>query len=173
MGIRKRPLLGLDSAMDGLDVRIVRLGPMRVASVRAVSEAPERDAWGKLRTWAEPRDLLDDDDRHPIFGFNNPNPTRGRADYGYELWIKVEPDLEPSAEVQTMDFAGGLYAVTECKLNGDPKGSVPEVWKALWEWTKSSEYSWRQDTHELERVINPRADEADIVLELYLPIEQT
>jgi DNA gyrase inhibitor GyrI len=157
--------------MIDLDVRIVRLGPMRVASVRAVGEAPESDAWGKLRTWAEPRNLLAESELHPVFGFNNPNPSRDRKDYGYELWIKVEPDIAPSAEVQTKDFAGGLYAVTECRLHGDPKGRVPEVWRALWEWTESSEYAWRQDTHELERVKNPRAGEEELVLELYLPIE--
>ncbi len=43
-----------------MDVRIERLMPLRVASVRVISEAPERDAWEKLRAWAEPRGLLED-----------------------------------------------------------------------------------------------------------------
>ena len=33
----------------GPEVRLVRLELMRVASVRAVSQSPERDAWEKLR----------------------------------------------------------------------------------------------------------------------------
>ena len=44
--------------MSDLDVRIVKLEPMRVASVRAVSESPEVDAWSKLRSWAEPKGFL-------------------------------------------------------------------------------------------------------------------
>ena len=32
--------------MSDLEVRIVKLDPMRVASVRVVSETPEVDAWG-------------------------------------------------------------------------------------------------------------------------------
>ena len=58
--------------MTESDVRIVKLEPMRVASVRAISETPERDAWEKVRTWAEPKGLLADIEKHPIFGFNNP-----------------------------------------------------------------------------------------------------
>ena len=42
------------------DVRIVKLEPMRVASVRAISETPERDAWEKVRAWAEPKGMLKD-----------------------------------------------------------------------------------------------------------------
>lgn len=38
-----------DEKMTNLTVRIVKLPPMRVASVRAISEAPERDAWEKIR----------------------------------------------------------------------------------------------------------------------------
>ena len=62
--------------MVDLDVRIVRLPPMLVACFRALSESPENEAWNKLRMWADPRGLLDDPERHPVYGFNNPRRLR-------------------------------------------------------------------------------------------------
>jgi DNA gyrase inhibitor GyrI len=157
--------------MSDLEVRIVKLEPMHVASVRAISGSPERDAWEKLRAWAEPKGLLDNVEKHPVFGFNNPNPSSDRKEYGYEFWIRIDPDTEPGGEIEAKDFAGGLYAVTTCKLLGDPKGNVPEVWMKLWEWVQASRYKWRK-THELEKAHNPIVPEEDLVLDLYLPIEE-
>ncbi|MFQ5789311.1 MAG: GyrI-like domain-containing protein [Acidobacteriota bacterium] len=154
--------------MTRLEVRIVRLEPMRVASVRAVSETPERDAWEKMRAWAGPKGLLDDLAEHLVFGFNNPAPSQDRKDYGYELWIGVDPGIESEGEVEVKDFEGGLYAVTTCTLLGDP--NVLETWKKLWEWVESSKFKWRH-THELEKALDPHAPEEDLVLDLYLPIE--
>jgi DNA gyrase inhibitor GyrI len=159
------------TAAADVEVRIVRLEPMRVACAQVLSENPERDAWERLRVWAEPRGLLDDASRHPVFGFNNPAPSPDREGYGYEFWIRVDDDVESEGEVEVKDFAGGLYAVTRCKLYDDPGGSVLEVWQRLFAWVKESRYQWRQ-THELEKPLDPRAPEQDLVLDLYLPIEE-
>jgi hypothetical protein len=94
--------------MADLVVRLVRLVPMRVASVRATSETPEREAWEKLRAWAQPRGLLDHPDKHPVFGFNNPSPSPDRTEYGYEFWIRVDPGTQPEGEIEVKDSAGGL-----------------------------------------------------------------
>lgn len=157
--------------MADLEVRIVKLAPMRVASVRATGEAPERDAWDKMRAWAERKGLLVDVENHPVFGFNNPPPSRDRKEYGYELWIRIDPGTEPEGEIEVKEFPGGLYAVTACKLMGDPKGNVFEVWQELLEWVRRSKYAWRK-THELERARNPQASSEDLVLDLHLPIEE-
>lgn len=156
--------------MSDLQVDIISLPPMRVASARAISETPERDAWAKVRAWAEPLGLLSDPDASQVFGFNNPPPSEDRKEYGYELWIRVEPDAEVAGELEAKDFPGGLYAVTRCRLYGDPKGNVLEVWKRLWDWVGASDYEWRR-THELERPVDPIAPEEELVLDLYLPIE--
>lgn len=160
-------------ATDDLEVHIVRLEPMRVASVRAVSESPELDAWRKLRAWGETKGLLRDTENHPVFGFNNPNPTEGSNEYGYELWVRADSDTDADSEsgVEIKDFEGGLYAVTTCKLLGDPAGSIMDVWRKLGEWAQSSsEFQWRK-THELEKAHDPWASADDMVLDLYLPIE--
>jgi DNA gyrase inhibitor GyrI len=144
---------------------------MRVASVRIVSAAPEREAWHKLRAWAGPKGLLDDLGARPVFGFNSPSPSPGQREYGYEFWLGLDRELPGEGEIQVKDFPGGLYAVVTCRLVGDPAGSVPELWRKLWEWVQTSRYKWRR-THELEKHHNPHAAEADMVLDLYLPIEE-
>jgi DNA gyrase inhibitor GyrI len=157
--------------MSDLAVRIVRLPPMRVACVRVISAIPERDAWEKLQAWAKPKGLLANLEQHPVFGFNNPNPTPQSRQYGYEFWIAVGPEIGPEGEIEVTGFAGGLYAVTTCRLKGDPQGTVQEIWMKLWSWVQASKYRWRR-THELEKPHDPSAAEQDLVLELYLPIEE-
>lgn len=152
-----------------MQVALVTLAPMRVASVRAFSETPERDAWERLRAWAKPKGLLASSDQHPIFGFNNPSPSEDSKEYGYEFWISVGPEIQAEDGIAIKDFAGGLYAVTTCKLIGDPEGTIQEVWMKLWNWVQDSPYRWR-NTHELEKVHDLSAPEQDMVVELYLPI---
>ena len=53
--------------MKELDVRIVELEAMRVASVYAFGESPETDAWDKLVAWINRKDLADQLDNHRIF----------------------------------------------------------------------------------------------------------
>lgn len=156
--------------MSEFKVDIRNIAPMRVACVRAVSEEPEHDAWEKLRAWAEPKGFLDNIDEHPVFGFNNPNPSEGRKDYGYEFWMKVGSDVESEGEVTLRDFEGGRYAVTQCKLVGDPSGQPPEVWMKLYEWVKASEYEW-QKGQDFEKPRDLSSSDEDLVLDLYLPIK--
>ncbi len=140
-----------------MDVSIRQLPAMRVAAVRAFGEAPEREAWEKLRAWPGPQQT--------VFGFNSPPPASGTTEYGYELWVEAGPDCTTRPGFDLKDFPGGRYAVTACRLDG-----IGPAWRALWEWVKASEYRWRR-AQELEHVLNPSAPEADMVVELYLPIE--
>lgn len=156
--------------MADLNVRIETLPKMWVASVRAYGEGPENEAWRHLREWALPKGLLNDVDRHPIFGFNNPNPVPDKKEYGYELWIRVDGPGRPGDEVVYKEVTGGLFAVTACKLYGDP--DIARTWRMLWDWAQSGSYRWRR-AQELERVLNPNAAEDELVLELYLPIAAT
>lgn len=156
--------------MIDLTVRIVQLEPMTVACSHVIGESPERVAWKQLRAWAEPKGLLGDVAIHPVFGFNNPNPSSERKEYGYEFWISVEHGAIPEGNISIKEFSGGLYAATECRLLGER--SLQETWRLLWEWVGTSKYQWRQ-THELERLKNPMAPENEIELDLLLPVEET
>ncbi len=76
--------------MTNANVRLTRLENMRVASLHGFGTEPELQAWEKLVNFAGARGYLKDLAHHRIFGFNNPDPTPGSPNYGYELWITVE-----------------------------------------------------------------------------------
>jgi DNA gyrase inhibitor GyrI len=153
--------------MTEMHVHMVRLEPMRVASVCVVSATPERDAWSKLRAWAEPAGLLNDIRQYPVFGFNNPGPKPGAKKYGYEFWIRVDPDVEAGDGVHIKHVEGGLYAVTTCESAAD----ISATWKKLYDYMQAPRhsYKWRPG-QELERPHNPRAAEDRMVFDLYLPV---
>jgi DNA gyrase inhibitor GyrI len=162
--------------MDELEVRIEKLEPMRVASVQAISKSPENEAWNKMRAWAEPRGLLDNVKKNPVFGFNNPNPSPGKEEYGYEFWIKVGEDVEPEGDIKIKEFKGGLFAVTTTPLKADPIYSEDGhhfigAWKRLGDWIKSSKYEFG-DQQCLERAHDPGASEDDLILDLYWSIKE-
>ncbi len=138
---------------------------MRIASVRVTSANPEIDAWRILKTWAESKDLLSDPDRYPVFGYTYQPPKKDDKEYGYEFWIRIDPETTIEGDVREGAFAGGLYAVTT--HHGPPS---PEIWTSLWDWVQESPYQWRK-THELERPRNPLAPEPELIFDLYLPIE--
>jgi DNA gyrase inhibitor GyrI len=164
-------------AMSDMDVRIVGLPRMRVVSFKAESESPEADASAQLMAWCESRGLLDDLEQHPIFGFNNPDPSPGQKEYGYEFWVRVDPDAEVEGGVEAKEFGGGLYAVTPCRLKDEiaseffKKHGSLESWSRLHEWVEGSKY--RSGKHRwLEKPRDPRAAMNDLVLDLYYPIER-
>lgn len=157
--------------MSELDVRIVKLEPMRVASFWGFGESPEEKAWDKLLAWARPRALLDNPGQHRLFGFNNPNPSAGSPNYGYEVWIEVDPDAGPEGDARILGFDGGLYAVTRCRV---PKGQfdvIGATWKNLVAWREDSQY--KCGTHQwLEESLPIDLPDTEFVLDLYLPIAE-
>ena len=156
--------------MVDLPIRVERLPSMTVASVRAFGTNPEAEAWDRLKRWADEHGFLQEMNAHPVYGFNNPPPEEGRREHGYEMWMRVDPDTDDGQDVSVKRIAGGRYVVARCKLHGDPRGSVRDVWMSLYEWIgESGSLRWRR-THELERHLGPPDDE-DLELELYLPVE--
>jgi DNA gyrase inhibitor GyrI len=152
--------------MDKLQVRIVELEPMRVASVHAYSATPEHDAWEKLIAWAEPKGRLEDRASYRIFGFNNPNPSPGSPNYGYEFWITVGPEVETGEGAEIVTFNGGRYAVTRCV--GVPQ--IGETWKRLNTWIEDSGY--QHGSHQwLEENLSPvGTPDEELLMDLYMPI---
>jgi len=148
-----------------LDVKIVELETMRVASFRAKSETPEHDSAQLLANWAQGKELLNDLESHPIFGFNNPSPRKGEKEYGYEFWIKVDDDFTDE-EATIKEVSGGRYAVTTCHNLMD----VGDLWMKLYNWVKESEYEYR-DSECLEKPHDFGASDKELVLDLYEPIK--
>jgi DNA gyrase inhibitor GyrI len=152
------------------DVRIVTLPPMRVASSLGYGATPEMFAWEKILAWAERHGALTDPAAR-WFGFNNPSPSAGSPNYGYEQWVTVGPDAQPEGDVEIKEFGGGLYAVSRCTLE-----HIFESWQALVAWRERNGY--RASHHQwLEESINPPRTGAAVganeaVMDLYLPIAE-
>ena len=113
--------------MSELNVRIVNLEAMRVASAYGFGPSPEMVAWQNLMDWARPKGFLDFPEKHRIFGFNNPDPPSGSPNYGYEFWLEVGSEVEPEGEIRVQNFTGGLYAVTRCV----GVENITAMWKRL------------------------------------------
>jgi len=138
------------------DVRIVKLERMKVASSKGFGKEPETIAWSGLLAWMKARGIPAGGSR--FFGFNNPNPTPGSPNYGYEQWLALrgepadaERELAAKSGIEIKDFAGGLYAVA--RHSGSPE-RLPQSWAALRLWVERS--SFKHASHQwLEEFLNP------------------
>jgi DNA gyrase inhibitor GyrI len=158
--------------MGELNVSVIRLEPMWVASFFGFGTEPEMEAWGKLIEWAQPLGLLDHPDQHRIFGFNHPEPAPGSPNYGYELWLTVDPNYASQGKIELKEFPGGLYAVARCAVNGNPYEAIPAAWQGLVQWReqsrfKSSHHQWLEAFVETSRMA-----EGFFTLDLYLPLTE-
>ena len=156
--------------MSEIEVRIVRLEPFRAASFYGFGEYPELVAYEKLMAWAGPRGLFEDRESHRIFGFNNPSPSPGSPNYGYEFWITVDPDfgVDDSLDIDIKQFRGGLYAVTNCV----GIENIGKMWEALSLWVENSKFGCGHHQWLEENLSQPTAEITEDILELdlYLPI---
>ncbi len=163
--------------MTPFDIQITTLPPMRFASVYGFGEQPELQAWDKLIAYAQPRGYLDDPAAHRIFGFNNPDPSPGSPNYGYELWIQLPadvhlPDGTSDSEPRILDFAGGLYAVARCEVTQGNFDLIDQTWKKLVAWREDSRHDHGAHQWLEEAIRFDRMGEGAITLDLYLPLAE-
>ena len=155
--------------MSNLDVRIVKLPPMRVACVNGFGDEPEGMAFDKIKAWAEAHNLIGGEYR--LFGYNNPDPSPGSPNYGYDVWITVDESVQADGEARIIDFPGGLYAVTRIEVK-NPMDDIPGTWQKLVKWMETSKY--HHGKHQwLEEHIGPLDEmggEEPFTLDLHLPI---
>jgi len=154
--------------MSNLDVRIVKLPPMRVACINGFGEGPEGQAFDKMKTWAQAHNLLGK--QYRLFGYNNPDPSPGSPNYGYDVWITVDESVQADGEARIIDFPGGLYAVARV-LPGEQIGAT---WQMLVKWREANKY--HHGKHQwLEEHIGPLDEmggEQPFTLDLHLPIAE-
>ncbi len=154
--------------MSELDVRIVTLAPMRIASFHAFGPSPEPEALKKLVDWAKPRGLLADRERHRVFGFNDPSPSPGSPNYGYQAWITVGSEIASDAEATVREFPGGLYAVASCR----GVSRIHPTWHELGTWCEKSKYrgASHQWLEEHRSPLDPPTPQEEDDFDLYCPI---
>jgi len=150
------------------DVRIVDLPSMRVASALGYGTQPEDEAFSILIPFAKSIGLEPGDPGYRTFGFNNPSPTPGSPNYGYEVWMPVGPEVEVQEPVTIKDVPGGKYAVA--RFTG--LSNIGRIWRELVVWFEDSPYTRPPNRCTcLEEVVNPNeTDPQKWVFDLYLPI---
>ncbi len=153
--------------MENEDVRLVQLAPMRMATALGFGPQPEFLAWTKLLTWAKAEGL--DPKDHRFFGFNNPSPSPGSPNYGYEQWMTVGPEVIAGGEVQIKDYAGGLYLVMRCR----DLQQITEVWQELMRRFEQSPYQrgqhqWLEECLSVDSLDDPAVETK--AFDLYLPV---
>lgn len=146
--------------MSKLEVRIVEMGPMRVACAHGFGASPEAQATEKMMAFLARHGLEFDDVRW--FGFDNPGPSPGSPNYGYDVWVPVSPNIDGDDGVQILDFEGGLYAVTRFK----GLSHIGDTWQRLVHWREDSSYE--KGCHQwLENLLtDPRTPSDEFVLDL-------
>jgi DNA gyrase inhibitor GyrI len=154
--------------MIDLNVRIVQLEPLHVACAHGFGESPEGQAAEKMVVYAGSTGLDLKDQATRWFGFNNPSPSPGSPNYGYDVWVTVGPDAKPEGDVTILDFPGGLYGVAPC----EGASNITKVWQQLVHWLEDSQY--RKGNHQwLEELLTPPdVDYEDYQFDLYIPITQ-
>ena len=152
------------------EIKVVTLEAMRVVSFHGFGETPEDEAFTKMAAWAGARGLLEDAEKVKTYGFNNPSPSPGSPNYGYDVWLVVGPDVEGDDEAELIEFEGGLYAVLRNK--GLP--NIGEAWQRLVKWREEKGY--KHAAHQwLEGSVEPYGQEfvlETFELDLYLPIAE-
>ncbi len=155
--------------MNEIEVRMVRLEPVFVASAYGFGPNPEEQAWNKLLGWIKQNNLSETLKGQRFLGFNNPSPSAGSPNYGYEQWVTVNIGTQGGKEISIKEFKGGLYAVARCKL-----GTITEAWKKLIVWRENSHYKPAQHQW-LEEFLAWPIDQKigmDSEFDLYLPVAE-
>lgn len=150
------------------EVRIVDLPPMRVASALGYGRDPEDQAAGKIARFAHAIGLHPGAPGYRAFGFNNPNPSPGSPNYGYECWLVVDPAVEAEPPIEIKRVPAGKYAVTRCV----GLQHIGQRWRSLSVWVEDSPYKFPPGSGRcLEEFVNPaEPDRSKWVIDLYIEI---
>lgn len=152
--------------MSELKVRIVEMEPMHVAVSHGFGSSPEAEAGDKMLAFLAAKGLTFDDVRW--YGFNNPNPSPGSPNYGYDVWATIGPEAEVEGDIVLRDIPARRYAVAHC----EGLENIGQVWKDLVLWFKDSAYDkpahWCECLENL--LTHPDTPYEQYAFDLYLPI---
>ena len=151
-------------------VTIVNLPPMRVASALGFGKEPEHQASTMIHEFAKKAGIKLDFNKIRMYGFNNPNPSPGSPNYGYEFWLPVDETVEAIAPIEIKQFAGGKFATT--RFTG--LSNIGRVWKELVAWVENSTCEFAPHyCHGLEKNDTPfEQDPEKWTFDLYLSATQ-
>lgn len=157
--------------VDSIEVKIIQLEPMWVACFPAYGAEPEDEAWQKMVTWAKPLGLLDNPEKHRIFGFDTTGMLPPGQNRGYEFWMEVESGFNAGPDVKVTQFGGGKYAVYRIPQVKNPWDTIPAGWKALVLWQEDSAYKMGKAQCLEQHLGGVDVPLAECSMDLYLSIE--
>jgi len=151
-----------------LSVQIVELPPMRVASALGFGTEPEMQASTLIHEFANKAGIELNFNTLRLYGFDNPSPSLGSPNYGYEFWLPVDASVEAIDPIQIKHFKGGIFAST--RFTG--LSNIGPVWKELVAWIEDSDYDFGPDCHKcLEKNDTPlEQDPEKWTFDLYLSV---
>ncbi|MNW40803.1 HTH-type transcriptional regulator HmrR [compost metagenome] len=135
-------LVNASKVLEGkMEIRIVYLPPATVAACQHTGENPEEVAGEKTYSFIKESNLsvLKPDFR--LYGFNNPSPQEGQAEYGYEFWVTIPDNMELQEPFVKKRFAGGLYAAHCIKFGNFNEW---ETFTNLLKHNEEYEIDWRE-----------------------------
>lgn len=128
---------------EKLNVRILHLPPMTVASYHHIGADPEEVVGDRMSRFVQESKLYEAKPDARMFGFNHPNPgILEDGTHGYEDWVTIPEDFPLPEDFTRKQFPGGLYAALTIRF--------PEFqyWWELNKWVEASEefdIDWRGD----------------------------
>lgn len=149
------------------EIKIVDMEEMIVASFHAFGTSPEIDAIGQMQAWARPRGLINDDGKYPVFGFDTIHPKPGTSEHGYEVWVKLDKEIQ-NDDVTIKRIPAMKYAM----LYSDGFQNIGSNWRKLMAWVKNNgEYEHDSRGQCMEGHVFGSAEDGDFALYLYEPVK--
>lgn len=167
---------------EKLNVRILHLPPMTVASFHYIGNEPEEVVGDRMSRFVQESKIYEVKPDARMFGFNHPNPgVLEDGSHGYEVWVTIPEDFPLPEDFTRKQFPGGLYAALTIRF--------PEFqyWWELNKWVEASEeydIDWRGEENTMggcleehlnwvrSAHLNWPEDGLDGQLDLLLPIKQ-
>lgn len=154
--------------MKKFEIHVEKLDAMRVVVFRGYSTKPEMEAHRLAMAFAKEKELVDNDNCVKTFGFNKPAPWVTKEDeYGYELWVVVDDELDVPPYLPVKDFPGAKCAVTQIERLAD----IGAAWEYLYQWVGDNKDYEHAHLDGLEEVLSPLGTpEEQYAFKLYLPV---
>jgi len=157
------------------DIKVLKkLEAIRVAYYCYFGKSPESNAFAVMRDWISKSGLNLNEQKHRIFGYDNPSPaSQEQEEYGYEVCVTIGDDITINdAKIKEKVLEGGLYAVTGVKRNenGDIGNEIMATWSRFRNWISDSKYvygghQWLEEHLEFDDDFNHVGG-----IDLYMPI---
>ncbi|BCZ46789.1 hypothetical protein psyc5s11_28560 [Clostridium gelidum] len=126
------------------DIKVLKkLETMRVAYYCYYGKHSEDNAFTVMREWINKTGMNINEQKLRIWGFDNPSPSEGHDEYGYEVCITIDEDIDVNDDkIKTKFLDGGLYAVIGVKPdeNGEIGYEIMKAWKRFNNWLTDSKY---------------------------------